>query len=130
VLQRDVLPPTATVREALSISALLKLPRSMTKAEKLARVDAVLKELELEDCQNTLVGDELIGMKVRVANVSENSCLELELIRMIKQRRFLVFMYTPAGYIWWTKTPTVHRHRAGQRSTSCLSRRTHVGFGL
>ncbi|PSC76238.1 ABC transporter [Micractinium conductrix] len=58
------------------LAALLKLPRSMRRADKVARVDAVLKELasawdggtahrglELEGCQHTLVGDEVVGLK-------------------------------------------------------------------
>lgn len=41
----------ATVREAITTAALLKLPRRMPAAEKRARVDGVLAELELEGCQ-------------------------------------------------------------------------------
>lgn len=33
------------MREAITTSALLKLPRSMSTAEKVARVDGILKEL-------------------------------------------------------------------------------------
>lgn len=65
VLQRDVLPPTSSVREALMSSALLKLPRTMKYKEKVARVEAVLRELGLDTCQHVLVGDELLGIKVK-----------------------------------------------------------------
>ena len=41
----DVLLSSATVREAITTSALLKLPRAMPVSDKLARVDAILKEL-------------------------------------------------------------------------------------
>lgn len=41
----DVLLASSTVREALLIAALLKLPRSMPTAEKVAQVDAVLADL-------------------------------------------------------------------------------------
>ena len=44
-LPADVLLSSATVRESLMLAALLKLPRSMRRADKVARVDAVLKEL-------------------------------------------------------------------------------------
>lgn len=87
VQQRDVLLATATVREAITTSALLKLPPSMSKQEKLQRVDNVLRELvcvvclcllrdvyndhpwlpkkkqDLEACANVLIGDETIGIK-------------------------------------------------------------------
>lgn len=51
VQQRDVLMAAATVREAITTAALLKLPRRMPAAEKRARVDGVLAELDLEGCQ-------------------------------------------------------------------------------
>lgn len=63
VLQQDVLLSSSTVREAITLSALLKLPMSMSKAQKLARVEDVLTELDLLGCANTLIGDETIGMK-------------------------------------------------------------------
>ena len=37
--------------QAITTAALLKLPRDMPKSSKLARVDAVLEELDLERCQ-------------------------------------------------------------------------------
>eukprot|EP00775_Hariotina_reticulata_P014622 gene14622-14758_t len=45
VMQKDVLVPSATVREALVTSALLKLPRSMPTRDKLERVDAIMNHL-------------------------------------------------------------------------------------
>lgn len=42
---------TATVREAITTAALLKLPRTMPAAEKRAHVDGVLADLDLETCQ-------------------------------------------------------------------------------
>ncbi|GAB4821715.1 hypothetical protein N2152v2_008761 [Parachlorella kessleri] len=58
VQQRDVLLASATVRESLAVSALLKLPYSIPKRDKMAKVDGILRELGLEECQHTLVGDE------------------------------------------------------------------------
>lgn len=63
VMQRDVLLSSSTVREALMVAALLTLPRGMSKKEKTAKVDAVIKDLDLEGCQHTLIGDEVLGMK-------------------------------------------------------------------
>ena len=42
-MQRDVLLCSATVREAITTSALLRLPRTMSHAEKKARVEEVIK---------------------------------------------------------------------------------------
>ena len=45
VPQRDVLLSSATVRETLMTAALLKLPRKMPYADKVARVDTIITEL-------------------------------------------------------------------------------------
>jgi ABC-type multidrug transport system ATPase subunit len=45
-----------TVREALEFSALLRQPRSVPKAEKLAYVDVIINLLEMHDIENCLVG--------------------------------------------------------------------------
>lgn len=47
VAQMDVHDPTATVREALVFSALLRQPRDVPEAEKLAYVDTVMDMLEV-----------------------------------------------------------------------------------
>lgn len=48
VMQDDVLFPTLTVRESLVFAALLRLPNSMSQAQKIQRADDVLQELGLE----------------------------------------------------------------------------------
>lgn len=63
VMQRDVLLAAATVREAITTSALLKLPMSMSHTDKINKVNSILHELGLEECQNTLIGDDLMGIK-------------------------------------------------------------------
>ncbi|CAM6010735.1 unnamed protein product, partial [Sphagnum balticum] len=61
VTQDDVMFPMLTVRESLLFAALLRLPNSMTRIQKIQRADTVLKELGLERCKNTIIG----GMFVR-----------------------------------------------------------------
>lgn len=56
VTQDDALIPTLTVQETIAYSAHLELPNSMTRCEKLSRVQSVIKELGLQDCVNTKVG--------------------------------------------------------------------------
>eukprot|EP00741_Cyanophora_paradoxa_P023112 tig00021537_g22322.t1 len=60
VLQDDYLLPYLNVRECLEFSALLRLPASMSRAEKLARADAVIGELGLRGCAGTKIGGPLV----------------------------------------------------------------------
>ncbi|XP_020232821.1 ABC transporter G family member 26 isoform X2 [Cajanus cajan] len=55
VTQEDVLFPQLTVEETLVFSALLRLPNSMSKEQKYARVDTTIKQLGLERCRKTKI---------------------------------------------------------------------------
>ena len=57
VPQDDIMMPTLTVREVLSHSALTRLPASMSYAEKIAAVNKIIKVLQLENVQNSVIGD-------------------------------------------------------------------------
>ncbi|KAL4444675.1 hypothetical protein ABPG77_002492 [Micractinium sp. CCAP 211/92] len=59
VLQDDLLYATLSVHETLFFAAMLRLPKHKTKAEKLERVDNVIKALGLERCRDTIIGDHL-----------------------------------------------------------------------
>ncbi|GBF97037.1 ABC transporter G family member [Raphidocelis subcapitata] len=56
VLQDDVLFEDLTVHETLLTAALLRLPSSMPRAEKEARVEAVIAALGLEKSRGTIIG--------------------------------------------------------------------------
>ncbi|KAE9591052.1 hypothetical protein Lal_00021505 [Lupinus albus] len=56
VAQEDVLFPQLTVEETLVFSALLRLPTTMSKQQKYAKVDTTIKELGLERCRDTKIG--------------------------------------------------------------------------
>lgn len=56
VMQDDLLYESLTVRETLYYAAMLRLPRSMPRQEKLDRIDAVLNALGLTKCKDTIVG--------------------------------------------------------------------------
>ncbi|XP_019052049.1 PREDICTED: ABC transporter G family member 22-like isoform X1 [Nelumbo nucifera] len=56
VMQDDVVFPHLTVKETLTYAALLRLPKTLTKQQKEERVMNVLRELDLERCQNTIIG--------------------------------------------------------------------------
>ncbi|KAK7289602.1 hypothetical protein RIF29_03356 [Crotalaria pallida] len=55
VAQEDVLFPELTVEETLVFSAFLRLPTSMSKQQKYAKVDDTIKELGLERCRHTKI---------------------------------------------------------------------------
>lgn len=60
--QMDLHVGTTTVREALEFSALLRQPKSFTKAEKLAYVDQLIDMLNLREVENFLLGDSDNGL--------------------------------------------------------------------
>jgi ABC-type lipoprotein export system ATPase subunit len=61
VVQDDsALLPYLTVRETLRFAAGLRLPRRMSKDEKMRRADDVLLKMGLRDCADVLVGNELL----------------------------------------------------------------------
>ncbi|KAI3453904.1 hypothetical protein Pfo_010567 [Paulownia fortunei] len=72
VAQDDVLYPHLTVFETLLFTALLRLPKSLTKEEKVQHVEHVIAELGLARCQNSMIGGPLFrgisgGEKKRVS---------------------------------------------------------------
>jgi hypothetical protein len=55
-VQDEVLIGVLSVRETVLFAALLRLPASMTRADKEQRVDAVITEMGLTDAQHTKIG--------------------------------------------------------------------------
>lgn len=62
--QLDIHEPTATVREALEFSALLRQSRDTPREEKLKYVDTIINLLEMQDIEYTLVGQTGAGLSV------------------------------------------------------------------
>ncbi|CAN7054092.1 hypothetical protein IGI04_028691 [Brassica rapa subsp. trilocularis] len=60
VAQDDLLYPHLTVRETLVFVALLRLPRSLARDDKIKAAESVISELGLEKCENTVVGNTFI----------------------------------------------------------------------
>ncbi|KAL7117782.1 hypothetical protein ACP275_03G094800 [Erythranthe tilingii] len=56
VFQDDVVFPHLTVKETLTYSALLRLPKKLSIEQKKERAMNVILELGLERCQNTMIG--------------------------------------------------------------------------
>ncbi|KAL2517311.1 ABC transporter G family member 14 [Abeliophyllum distichum] len=72
VAQDDVLYPHLTVFETLLFTALLRLPKSLTREEKVQHVEHVIAELGLNRCKNSMIGGPLFrgisgGEKKRVS---------------------------------------------------------------
>ena len=65
--QQDLHLSTATVREALTFSALLRQPQRYSKAQKLAYVEEVIKTLEMTGFANAVVGVPGQGMSFFLA---------------------------------------------------------------
>ncbi|XP_022733089.1 ABC transporter G family member 9-like isoform X2 [Durio zibethinus] len=57
VTQDDVLYTHLTVTETLVFTALLRLPNSFTKQEKIMNAEAVITQLGLIQCKNSIIGD-------------------------------------------------------------------------
>jgi len=62
--QLDVHLPTATVREALQFSALLRQPRTYSRKEKLQYVETIIDLLALRELADALVGSPGAGLGV------------------------------------------------------------------
>ncbi|KAK7262806.1 hypothetical protein RJT34_30387 [Clitoria ternatea] len=72
VAQDDVLYPHLTVTETLVFTALLRLPNTLTKGEKVEHVEHVINELGLSRCRGSMIGGPLFrgisgGEKKRVS---------------------------------------------------------------
>jgi len=57
VMQEESMNPNLTARETLHYTAQLKLPASMSRAERDARVEEVVQVMGLTLCQHVIVGD-------------------------------------------------------------------------
>ncbi|GAV82979.1 ABC_tran domain-containing protein/ABC2_membrane domain-containing protein [Cephalotus follicularis] len=85
VTQHDVLYPHLTVTETLVFSALLRLPNSLTNQEKIMHAEAVITQLGLTKCKNSIIGGPFLrgvsgGERKRVSIGQEmliNPCLLL-----------------------------------------------------
>eukprot|EP00127_Corallochytrium_limacisporum_P001713 Clim_evm50s77 gene=Clim_evmTU50s77 len=76
VLQEDIFFSNLTVRQTLTYTALLRMPRSMSRAQKLEKVEEVIDGLLLRKCANTIIGNDINrgvsgGEKKRVSIAAE-----------------------------------------------------------
>ncbi|XP_062571630.1 uncharacterized protein LOC134233657 isoform X2 [Saccostrea cucullata] len=57
VLQSDIFLSRLTLRETLYFTAMIRLPDSVSKAAKMARIDEIVDALHLRKCLDTVIGD-------------------------------------------------------------------------
>ncbi|GAA5847250.1 hypothetical protein JCM9279_006157 [Rhodotorula babjevae] len=91
VQQQDLHLETATVREALQFSALLRQPASTPRAEKLAYVEEILKLLGMDKYADAVVGRLGEGL-----NVEERKRLSIG-VEMVAKPELLLFLDEPSS---------------------------------
>ncbi|RIB11361.1 P-loop containing nucleoside triphosphate hydrolase protein, partial [Gigaspora rosea] len=126
--QEDIFFPYLTVKETLSYTSRLRLPREMSTSAKLEQVENVIQILNLSKCSNTIIGNMRIrgisgGEKKRVSIANElltdpsvilldeptsglDSSLALDLVQTlkelaIKQRKtIIIVIHQPSSQVF------------------------------
>jgi ABC-type multidrug transport system ATPase subunit len=91
VQQQDLHLPTATVRETLEFSALLRQPSRYSKQEKLAYVDEVITMLEMQSYRDAVVGIPGEGL-----NVEQRKRLTIG-VELVARPALLLFLDEPTS---------------------------------
>ncbi|CAH2353807.1 pleiotropic ABC efflux transporter of multiple drugs [[Candida] railenensis] len=91
VQQQDLHLTTSTVREALTFSAYLRQPKSVSKKEKDAYVDQIIVLLEMEKYANAVVGVTGEGL-----NVEQRKRLTIG-VELVAKPKLLVFLDEPTS---------------------------------
>ncbi|KAG6010295.1 hypothetical protein E4U21_007344 [Claviceps maximensis] len=91
VQQQDLHLQTATVRESLRFSAMLRQPKSVSKKEKYAFVEEVISMLKMEDFANAVVGVPGQGL-----NVEQRKLLTIG-VELAAKPKLLLFLDEPTS---------------------------------
>ncbi|OAA51503.1 ATP-binding cassette transporter ABC1 [Metarhizium rileyi] len=91
VQQQDLHLETATVRESLRFSAVLRQPKSVSKKEKYEFVEEVIKMLKMEDFANAVVGVPGQGL-----NVEQRKLLTIG-VELAAKPKLLLFLDEPTS---------------------------------
>lgn len=89
--QQDIHLPTATVREALQFSALLRQPKSYSKEERLAYVEEVIVSLQME-----AFADAIVGVAGEGLNVEQRKRLTIG-VELAARPELLLFLDEPTS---------------------------------
>lgn len=93
VQQQDVHLETSTVRESLRFSAMLRQPDSVSKEEKYAYVEEVIKMLNMEEFAEAIVGIPGEGL-----NVEQRKLLTIG-VELAAKPKLLLFLDEPTRYV-------------------------------
>lgn len=88
VQQEDLHLPTATVREALQFSALLRQPQTYSRAEKLAYVGSIMKLMDMDH-----YADAVVGVPGEGINVEQRKHLTIA-VEIVARPELLLFLGT------------------------------------
>ncbi|PYH99374.1 hypothetical protein BO71DRAFT_369301 [Aspergillus ellipticus CBS 707.79] len=91
VQQQDLHLSTSTVREALRFSALLRQPKSVSKAEKYKHVEEVIEMLNMQDFASAIVGTPGEGL-----NVEQRKLLTIG-VELAAKPALLIFLDEPTS---------------------------------
>jgi ABC-type branched-subunit amino acid transport system ATPase component len=91
VQQQDLHLQTSTVREALRFSAILRQPKTVPHAEKLAYVEEVLKLLEMDG-----YADAVVGVPGEGLNVEQRKRLTIG-VELVAKPELLLFLDEPSS---------------------------------
>ncbi|KAL4969198.1 ABC-2 type transporter-domain-containing protein [Aspergillus stella-maris] len=91
VQQQDLHLPTTTVREALRFSAILRQPRTVSKAEKYQYVEEVIDMLSMQDFADAIVGTPGEGL-----NVEQRKLLTIG-VELAAKPALLIFLDEPTS---------------------------------
>lgn len=100
VQQSDIHLHTATVREALQFSALLRQPKSVPRTQKLAYVEEVLDIMEMKS-----YADAIVGVPGEGLNVEQRKRLTIA-VEMASKPDLLLFLgMDRISHIWKPSAP-------------------------
>lgn len=91
VQQQDVHLGESTVRESLRFSAMLRQPKTVSRAEKYEYVEEVIKLLEMEDYAEAVVGEPGVGL-----NVEQRKRLTIG-VELAAKPKLLLFLDEPTS---------------------------------
>ena len=98
VPQQDILPPTLTVSEALLFAARLRLPESVSEADKVTLVSDVMEKLGIGSLRDTRIGD--VGNRGISGGEMRRVSIGLELVALPD----ILMLDEPTSGLWFNSS--------------------------